>query len=136
MGIGPISQKMTHSSGNVEVSISIQSLYNSCNFQNIRNKQYESRESFLRDVSLIIQNSELYNGPKSVLTDTSKKMLDLCLQRLAEVGIKYAYSQVYMITSINTRAVTGAEKRHRVLALWQPARIRVTARFSTIRSFL
>ena len=31
---------------------------------------------------------------------------------------------------IKTRAVTGAEKRHRVLALRQPARIRVTARFS------
>ena len=29
------------------------------------------------------------------------------------------------------RAGTGAEKRHRVLALSQPARIRVTARFSS-----
>ena len=31
---------------------------------------------------------------------------------------------------VETRAGTGAEKRHRVLALSQPARIRVTATFS------
>ena len=32
--------------------------------------------------------------------------------------------------SLIIRAGTGAEKRHRVLTLSQPARIRVTARFS------
>ena len=49
-------------------------------------KRYETRESFIRDVSVLVQNSEQYNGPNSVLTDTAKKMLDLCLQTIAEVS--------------------------------------------------
>ena len=37
------------------------------------------------DVNVIVKNSIQYNGPKSVLTNTAQKMLDLCLQRIAEV---------------------------------------------------
>ena len=54
-------------------------------FQRIKEKKYETREAFIHDLNLLVQNSELYNGPKSVLTDTAKKMLDLCLERIAEV---------------------------------------------------
>ena len=53
--------------------------------QRILEKRYETREAFIQDLNLLVQNSELYNGPKSVLTDTAKKMLDLCLERIAEV---------------------------------------------------
>ena len=53
----------------------------------VKAKKYETREMFIRDVSLLVRNSEQYNGAKSVLTDTAKKMLDLCLQRIAEVWL-------------------------------------------------
>ena len=48
-------------------------------------KRYETREAFICDVSVLVQNSEQYNGPNSVLTDTARKMLDHCLQTIAEV---------------------------------------------------
>ncbi|ELU04183.1 hypothetical protein CAPTEDRAFT_225982 [Capitella teleta] len=51
---------------------------------NLRNKKYLSREAFLADAGQIVRNSELYNGAKSVLTQAAQRMLDLCLQRLAE----------------------------------------------------
>ncbi len=57
--------------------------------QNIRSKRYLSREAFIMDVNVIVKNSIQYNGPKSVLTNTSQKMLDLCLQRIAEVFTRF-----------------------------------------------
>ena len=57
-----------------------------CVCQRVKAKRYETRESFIRDVSVLVQNSEQYNGPNSVLTDTAKKMLDLCLQTIAEAS--------------------------------------------------
>ena len=57
-----------------------------CVWQRVKAKRYETRESFIRDVSVLVQNSEQYNGPNSVLTDTAKKMLDLCLQTIAEAS--------------------------------------------------
>ena len=60
--------------------------------------------------------------------------------KIPEVAKTFAMKNAYIqkrfqespkvIENIITRAGTGAEKRHRVLALSQPARIRVTARFS------
>ncbi|KAI0240465.1 Transcription initiation factor TFIID subunit 1 [Lamellibrachia satsuma] len=57
--------------------------------ENIRNRKYQSRELFLVDVNQIVKNSELYNGPKSVLTAAGQKMMDLCLQRIAEKEEKF-----------------------------------------------
>lgn len=39
------------------------------------------------DVGQIVRNSQLYNGAKSVLTQAAQRMLDLCLQRLAEASV-------------------------------------------------
>ncbi|XP_068208830.1 transcription initiation factor TFIID subunit 1 [Palaemon carinicauda] len=51
---------------------------------NLRQKKYQSREEFLGDISLIVENSKLYNGSKSTLTVTAQKMLELCIDRFAE----------------------------------------------------
>ncbi|KAK7072813.1 Transcription initiation factor TFIID subunit 1 [Halocaridina rubra] len=51
---------------------------------NLRQKKYQSREEFLSDISLIVENSKLYNGSKSTLTVTAQKMLELCIDRFAE----------------------------------------------------
>lgn len=50
----------------------------------LRQKRYQSREDFLSDVNLIVENSTLYNGEKSNLTTAAKRMLDVCIQRLGQ----------------------------------------------------
>ena len=43
----------------------MQCLFKCCccfSFQNLRAKMYKSREDFLLDVNLIVENSRLYNG--------------------------------------------------------------------------
>ncbi|XP_015602536.1 transcription initiation factor TFIID subunit 1 isoform X2 [Cephus cinctus] len=52
--------------------------------ENLRQKKYQSREEFLADVNQIVENSNLYNGPKSSLTVAAKRMLDTCVNRLGE----------------------------------------------------
>ena len=56
--------------------------------QTIRSKlrahQYVSRESFLVDVNQIVSNCELYNGPRHAMTAAAQRMMDRCLQRVAE----------------------------------------------------
>ena len=56
--------------------------------QTIRSKlrahKYVSRESFLVDVNQIVSNCELYNGPRHSMTAAAQRMMDLCLQRVAE----------------------------------------------------
>ncbi|XP_052795206.1 transcription initiation factor TFIID subunit 1-like [Mya arenaria] len=52
--------------------------------ENLRAKKFKSREDFLLDVNLILKNSTLYNGPKSMFTMTAQAMMDHCLRRLAE----------------------------------------------------
>lgn len=51
--------------------------------ENLRQKKYQSREDFLTDVNQILENSTLYNGEKSILTTAAKRMMDLCVERLA-----------------------------------------------------
>jgi len=50
----------------------------------LRAHKYVSRESFLVDVNQIVSNCELYNGPRHSMTATAQRMMDLCLQRVAE----------------------------------------------------
>ncbi|GJQ86655.1 Taf1, partial [Trypoxylus dichotomus] len=52
--------------------------------ENLRQKKYQSREEFLADVNQIVENSTLYNGPKSSLTVAAQRMLQKCVERLAE----------------------------------------------------
>uniref|UniRef100_A0A1B6CHJ8 Bromo domain-containing protein n=2 Tax=Clastoptera arizonana TaxID=38151 RepID=A0A1B6CHJ8_9HEMI len=52
--------------------------------ENLRQKKYQSREEFLADVNQIVENSTLYNGGKSSLTLAARKMLELCVERLAD----------------------------------------------------
>ncbi|KAK9885772.1 hypothetical protein WA026_013642 [Henosepilachna vigintioctopunctata] len=52
--------------------------------ENLRQKKYQSREEFLADVNQIVENSTLYNGPKSSLTIASQRMLNKCVERLSE----------------------------------------------------
>ncbi|XP_061189439.1 transcription initiation factor TFIID subunit 1-like isoform X1 [Saccostrea echinata] len=52
--------------------------------ENIRSRKYESRERFLIDVNQIVENCKLYNGPKSALTLTAQKMMELVFKRFAE----------------------------------------------------
>ncbi|KAG8223686.1 hypothetical protein J437_LFUL004051 [Ladona fulva] len=51
---------------------------------NLRAKKYQSREEFLADVNQIVENSTFYNGAKSSLTVAARRMLSLCVERLAE----------------------------------------------------
>lgn len=52
--------------------------------ENLRQKKYQSREEFLADVNQIVENSKLYNGPKSSLTTAAQRMLNRCVERLGE----------------------------------------------------
>ncbi|XP_054274106.1 transcription initiation factor TFIID subunit 1-like [Macrosteles quadrilineatus] len=52
--------------------------------ENLRQKKYQSREEFLADVNQIVENSTLYNGAKSSLTVAARRMLGVCVERLAE----------------------------------------------------
>ncbi|KAJ8919713.1 hypothetical protein NQ315_006241 [Exocentrus adspersus] len=52
--------------------------------ENLRQKKYQSREEFLADVNQIVENSTLYNGPKSSLTVAAQRMLNKCVERLGE----------------------------------------------------
>ncbi|KAL0893102.1 hypothetical protein ABMA27_014741 [Loxostege sticticalis] len=51
---------------------------------NLRQKRYQSREDFLADVNQIVENSTLYNGPTSTLTLAAQRMLQRCVEKLAE----------------------------------------------------
>ncbi|KAG7302944.1 hypothetical protein JYU34_012938 [Plutella xylostella] len=50
----------------------------------LRQKHYQSREEFLADVNQIVENSTLYNGPTSSLTVAAQRMLQRCVEKLAE----------------------------------------------------
>ncbi|GAB0087540.1 Transcription initiation factor TFIID subunit [Sergentomyia squamirostris] len=52
--------------------------------ESLRQKRYQSREEFLADVNQIVENSTVYNGPKNLLTIAAQRMLQKCVDRLAE----------------------------------------------------
>ena len=49
----------------------------------IRQKRYHSREEFLADLNQILENSSLYNGPRSSFTIAAQRMLQNCFELLA-----------------------------------------------------
>ncbi|GBP21203.1 Transcription initiation factor TFIID subunit 1 [Eumeta japonica] len=51
---------------------------------NLRQKHYQSREEFLADVNQIVENSTLYNGATSSLTVAAQRMLQRCVEKLAD----------------------------------------------------
>ncbi|XP_054025705.1 transcription initiation factor TFIID subunit 1 isoform X2 [Dryobates pubescens] len=58
--------------------------------ENVRKRQYPSREEFREHLELIVKNSATYNGPKHSLTQISQSMLDLCDEKLKEKEDKLA----------------------------------------------
>ncbi|NXJ79291.1 TAF1 factor, partial [Trogon melanurus] len=54
--------------------------------ENVRKRQYPSREEFREHLELIVKNSATYNGPKHSLTQISQSMLDLCDEKLKEAN--------------------------------------------------
>ncbi|ELW48654.1 Transcription initiation factor TFIID subunit 1-like protein [Tupaia chinensis] len=52
--------------------------------KNISKHKYQSRESFLDDVNLILANSVKYNGPDSQYTKTAQEIVNICYQTLTE----------------------------------------------------
>ncbi|GBN10672.1 Transcription initiation factor TFIID subunit 1 [Araneus ventricosus] len=52
--------------------------------EKLHQRKYRSREEFLGDVNQIVDNSSIYNGAKSSLTQTAHKMLEHCLRRFAD----------------------------------------------------
>lgn len=52
--------------------------------ENLRKNKYQSREEFLADVNQIVENSVLYNGQTNALTAASHRMLQTCVEGLAE----------------------------------------------------
>lgn len=52
--------------------------------EKVHEHKYQNREEFLRDVNQIVENSTLYNGGKSIYTQTAQKMFQLCVNRFGE----------------------------------------------------
>ncbi|XP_035205757.1 transcription initiation factor TFIID subunit 1-like isoform X1 [Stegodyphus dumicola] len=52
--------------------------------EKLHQRKYKSREEFLQDVNLIVENSNIYNGAKSSLSQTAQKMMEHCLKRFAD----------------------------------------------------
>ncbi|GIX95370.1 transcription initiation factor TFIID subunit 1 [Caerostris extrusa] len=48
--------------------------------EKLHQRKYRCREEFLQDVNQIVDNSTIYNGAKSALTQTAHKMLQHCLK--------------------------------------------------------
>ena len=52
--------------------------------ENLRTRKYHSREDFLADVNQIVENSTLYNGQNNALTGAATRLLQKCVDGLAE----------------------------------------------------
>ncbi|XP_053398607.1 transcription initiation factor TFIID subunit 1-like isoform X2 [Mercenaria mercenaria] len=50
----------------------------------IQSHQYQSKEGFIGDIQLILDNSIRYNGKDHAFTTTAKKMLDVCRSAIQE----------------------------------------------------
>ncbi|CRK95113.1 CLUMA_CG008591, isoform A [Clunio marinus] len=52
--------------------------------EKLRQRKYNTREEFLADINQIVDNSSLYNGPTNNITMAAKRLLQKCVDRLAE----------------------------------------------------
>lgn len=50
----------------------------------VQGNKYHSRDTFIDDVELIVQNSKQYNGVDSAITKTAHTMLDVCKRALSD----------------------------------------------------
>lgn len=50
----------------------------------LRQRRYITREEFLSDINLIVDNSTLYNGATNNITMAGKRLLQKCIDRIAE----------------------------------------------------
>lgn len=56
-------------------------------FQKIQGHQYQSKDAFIADIQLILDNSIRYNGKDHSFTATARKMIDVCLAAMQEVSV-------------------------------------------------
>lgn len=47
-------------------------------------KAYKNRDAFLDDVRLLVDNSQLYNGPNHLITHSAESLYQMCLRRVDE----------------------------------------------------
>lgn len=52
--------------------------------EKLRQRKYNTREEFLADINQIVDNSSLYNGSSNTITMAAKRLLQKCVDRLAE----------------------------------------------------
>lgn len=52
--------------------------------QNIRDKRYKNREEFLNDISLIVKNSEIYNGINHMITSLARKIMEFSVFKIQQ----------------------------------------------------
>ena len=50
----------------------------------VQSNKYQSRDVFLEDIALIVQNSRQYNGPDSAFTRTAESFIDVCRKAFAD----------------------------------------------------
>ncbi len=50
----------------------------------IQNKKYQSREDFLQDISLIVDNSATYNGDDDIVTKNAEKLRERVIEKFQE----------------------------------------------------
>ncbi len=52
--------------------------------ENIQNKKYHSREDFLQDISLIVENAATYNGEDDIYTKNAELLRKVVIEQLQE----------------------------------------------------
>ena len=62
-------------------------------------RKYHSREAFLYDTELILENSKLYNGTDSSITGIARKIRDIAVELVQNVSLIVAYlGEIIIIT--------------------------------------
>jgi transcription initiation factor TFIID subunit 1 len=52
--------------------------------EKIRQRKYSTRDDFLSDINLIVENSSLYNGANNNITLAARRLLQKCIDRLGQ----------------------------------------------------
>jgi ATP-dependent helicase STH1/SNF2 len=74
----PVSkQEVPHYRKYVKKPICIKDMKNKCN-----RREYKEKESFLADVALMRQNSELFNGEAHEVTQVARRLEEICQKEI------------------------------------------------------
>ncbi len=84
----------------------------------IQNKKYHSREDFLQDVSLIVENSATYNGEDDIYTKSAERLREVVIQRLQDNDEKLMKLEkaINPLLDDNRQVITDSGSRFCVLA--------------------